>query len=160
MSSSSSALPAPITTELSGSSARNTGRPVSSLSSASKPFKSASPPASTMPRSAMSPGELGGRALERTLHRLDDGVDRLGERVADLVGADGQRAQHAGDQIAPLDVHCQHFVARVGVADGHLDQLGRALADEQVVSALDVDTMPMPRTWMSVFAVPRSIARS
>src|SRR5882672_3415849 len=40
--------------------------------------------------------------------------------------------------IAPLDVHCQHFVARVGVADGHLDQLGRALADEQVVPALDV----------------------
>src|SRR5713101_2513220 len=36
MSSSSSALPAPITTELSGSSARNTGRPVSSRSSASR----------------------------------------------------------------------------------------------------------------------------
>src|SRR2546423_14265534 len=26
-------------------------------------------------------GELRGRALERTLHRLDDGVDRLGEPV-------------------------------------------------------------------------------
>ena len=34
-------------------------------------------------------------ALERTLHRLDDGIDRLGERVADLVGADGQRARPA-----------------------------------------------------------------
>src|SRR5713101_3117877 len=53
MSSSSSALPVPITTELSGSSARNTGRPVSSRSSASRPFKSAPPPASTMPRSAI-----------------------------------------------------------------------------------------------------------
>src|SRR5713101_6463890 len=60
MSSSSSALPAPITTELSGSSARNTGRPVSSRSSASRPFKSAPPPASTMPRSAMSPASSGG----------------------------------------------------------------------------------------------------
>src|SRR6266849_2547230 len=30
-------------------------------------------------------GELGGRALERALHHLDDGVDRLGQRVADLV---------------------------------------------------------------------------
>src|SRR5713101_5564061 len=83
-------------------------------------------------------GELGGRALERALHRLDDDVDRLGQRVADLVGTDGQLARHAGDQIASLDVHRQHFVARVGVADGHLDQLGRALADEQVVPALDV----------------------
>src|SRR5229473_2758336 len=83
-------------------------------------------------------GEFGGRALERAFHHLDDGVDRLGQRVADLVGTDGQLARHAGDQIASLDVHRQHFVARVGVADGHLDQLGRALADEQVVPALDV----------------------
>src|SRR5229473_7257621 len=30
-------------------------------------------------------GEFGGRALERALHHLDDGVDRLGQRVADLV---------------------------------------------------------------------------
>ena len=82
MFSSSSALPAPITTELSGSSARNTGRPVSSRRSASRPFKSAPPPASTMPRSATSPASSGGGALERAFHRLDDGVDRLGERVA------------------------------------------------------------------------------
>src|SRR5579872_4870807 len=30
-------------------------------------------------------GQLGRRALQRDLDRLDDGVDRLGERVADLV---------------------------------------------------------------------------
>src|SRR6267378_3786156 len=60
MSSSSSAFPAPITTELSGSSARKTGSPVSSRRSASRFLSSAPPPASTMPRSAMSPASSGG----------------------------------------------------------------------------------------------------
>src|SRR5205814_1584394 len=60
ISSSSSAFPAPITTELRGSSARNTGSPVSSRRSASRFLRSAPPPASTMPRSAMSPASSGG----------------------------------------------------------------------------------------------------
>src|SRR4051812_24840508 len=60
ISSSSSVLPAPIATELRGSSARNTGKPVSSRSSASKPLKRAPPPVSTIPRSAMSPASSGG----------------------------------------------------------------------------------------------------
>src|SRR5467141_3475190 len=82
--------------------------------------------------------QLGRGALQRHLHRLDDGVDRLGERVADLVRAHRERARHAGDEISPLDVHGEYFVARVGVADAHLDQLGGTLADQQVVLALDV----------------------
>src|SRR5581483_2491690 len=60
MSSSSRAFPAPITTEERGSSARNTGSPVSSRKRASRFFSSAPPPASTMPRSAMSPASSGG----------------------------------------------------------------------------------------------------
>ena len=74
-------MPAPITTELSGSSARNTGRPVSSRSSASKPFKSVPPAREHDAAVGDVAGELRGRALERTLHRLDDGVDRLGKPV-------------------------------------------------------------------------------
>src|SRR5882672_9981847 len=82
--------------------------------------------------------QLGRGALQRHLHRFDDGVDRLRERVADLVRAHRERARHAGDEIAPLDVHGEHFVARVGVADAHLDQLGGALADQEIVLAFDV----------------------
>src|SRR5205807_2681824 len=67
MSSSSSAFPAPMTTELSGSSARKTGRPVSSRKSASRFFSNAPPPASTMPRSAMSPASSGGVRSRVTL---------------------------------------------------------------------------------------------
>src|SRR6266550_3955783 len=51
---SSSILPVPRTTQHRGSSAIETGSPVSSRMRLSKSFKSAPPPVSTMPRSLMS----------------------------------------------------------------------------------------------------------
>src|SRR5438552_2691055 len=56
----SSALPEPRTTQVSGSSATITGSPVSSMSRRSRSRKSAPPPVSTMPFSAMSAPSSGG----------------------------------------------------------------------------------------------------
>src|SRR5258707_8463618 len=57
---SDSILPVPNTTEASGSSARETGRPVSIDSLLSRFFNNAPPPVSTMPRSTMSAESSGG----------------------------------------------------------------------------------------------------
>src|SRR5690606_19691578 len=56
----SRALPPPQATQVSGSSATITGRPVSWLSSLSRSRSSAPPPVSTRPRSAMSEASSGG----------------------------------------------------------------------------------------------------
>ena len=56
----SSAMPQPRTTQVSGSSATSTGRPVSSASRRSRSRSSAPPPVSIMPRSAMSAPSSGG----------------------------------------------------------------------------------------------------
>ena len=63
-------------------------------------------------------GELGRRPLEGDQHGLDDGVDRLGQRLADLVGVDHDGLRDAGHQVAALDLHGQLLLERVGVADG------------------------------------------
>src|SRR5262245_47787956 len=57
---SSSALPAPITTAVNGSSATTTGSPVSSRNKTSRLRKSAPPPASTIPLSTISDANSGG----------------------------------------------------------------------------------------------------
>src|ERR1043165_2735690 len=57
---SESILPAPSTTEESGSSAMETGRPVSMESRLSRFLSSAPPPVRTMPRSTMSAESSGG----------------------------------------------------------------------------------------------------
>src|SRR3954467_7559690 len=55
-----SIFPVPSTTEASGSSAIETGKPVSSRIRLSRFFRSAPPPVSTMPRSLISAESLGG----------------------------------------------------------------------------------------------------
>ena len=55
-----SILPVPSTTDASGSSAMETGNPVSSRMRLSRFFSSAPPPVSTMPRSLMSAESSGG----------------------------------------------------------------------------------------------------
>src|SRR5215813_11666709 len=57
---SESILPVPKTTEASGSSASETGKPVSMESLLSRFFSSAPPPVSTIPRSTMSAESSGG----------------------------------------------------------------------------------------------------
>ena len=83
----SSALPLPSTTALMGSSQTMTGRPVSSRRSTSR-FCEQRAAAGEDDALVDDVGrELGRRLLEREEHGLDDGVDRLGERLADLVAS-------------------------------------------------------------------------
>src|SRR4029079_798333 len=80
--------------------------------------------------------ELRGRSLEGDADRLDDLVDRLEERGADLLVGDLSRRGHPGDQVAAFDLHRLHFVARIRRPDGDLDELRGPLTDEKVVLAL------------------------
>jgi hypothetical protein len=62
---------------------------------------------------------------------------RLGQRLADLVAVDGEGLGHPADQVAALDLHRLDLAGAGGVADLLLDVLGGAVADQQVVLALD-----------------------
>jgi serine/threonine protein kinase len=78
--------------------------------------------------------------LERRLHGADQLPDVVLQRLAHLDRRHVDRARDAGDEVAPLHLDVELFVERVGVADLQLDQLGRALADEDVVAlAHEVD---------------------
>ena len=57
-------------------------------------------------------------------------------RISSRVDDDGLR--DAGDEVAALHLGRELLLERVGVADLHLDALGRLLADGQVVLALHV----------------------
>src|SRR5208282_909564 len=82
---SSSALPAPITTAVSGSSASVTGSPVSSRSSTSRLRSSAPPPASTMPLSTMSDASSGG--VRSSAIRTDSTTWRTGSISASRISS-------------------------------------------------------------------------
>src|SRR5207249_11095928 len=83
-------------------------------------------------------GQLGRRALEADADRLDDLVDGLEERVADLLVGDLDRLRDAGDQVPALDLHRLQLVARIRRADRDLDELRGPLPDQEVVLPLDV----------------------
>src|SRR5215207_7095133 len=64
---------------------------------------------------------------------VDDVLDRLLDRFADLARVDTHRLRDAGDEIASLHFHLALLTHGCGAADLDLDLLGRRLADEQVV---------------------------
>src|SRR5207247_5404411 len=77
-------------------------------------------------------GELGRGALEADAHRFDDLVDRLEQRVADLLVGDLDRLRHPRDQVAALDLHYLELAARIFRAVRYLAPLRGALADYQL----------------------------
>src|SRR4051812_12581371 len=83
-------------------------------------------------------GELGRRAVEGLLDRVDDLLGRLLERPADLLGRQHDGLRQAGDHVATADLGLHLLLHGEGGADLELDLLGRLLADEQLVLALDV----------------------
>src|SRR5678816_4511783 len=82
--------------------------------------------------------ELGRRLLERVLDARDDLVERVGERLEDLVRRDREAARHAFGEVAALDLDLLDLGAGKGRADALLDHLGRRLADQHAVVAPDV----------------------
>ena len=69
---------------------------------------------------------------------LDDRVDRLEQRLANLVARDQDDLRNARDEVASLDLHLGALRLGRGGPDRHLHELGRALADQHVVLAFHV----------------------
>src|SRR2546430_2222850 len=82
--------------------------------------------------------KLGGSLFERLLHGAHDTLQRLLQRLEDLVAVECEAARHALGQVATLDGQLAHLLARVGGADLDLDALGGRLADENAVIAAHV----------------------
>ena len=97
----SSAMPQPRTTQVRGSSATSTGRPVSSASRRSRSRSSA---ATGQHHAALGDvgAQLGRSLLQRVLHGRDDLVERIGQRFQHFVGRDGEAAGTPSERLRPL----------------------------------------------------------
>ena len=130
---SDSILPAPRTTDDSGSSASCTGRPVSSRRRLSR-FFSIDAAAGEDDAAIEDVGrQLRRNPLERVVHRLHDRADRLRQRLADFLVVHRDRLRPAFAEVPAFDFHRQPLLERERGADLDLDLLGGPLADEQVV---------------------------
>src|SRR5919109_3151494 len=83
-------------------------------------------------------GQLGRRAVERLLDRVDDLHERLLERRAHLLGREHDGLRQPGDEVAAADLGLHLLFQRVRGADLELDLLGGLLADQELVLLLDV----------------------
>src|SRR5918994_614240 len=81
-------------------------------------------------------GQLGRRLVERDLDGVDDGRDRLLDRLTDLVGRGDDRLRQAGHEVAAADLGVDLLQQRPGRAEGDLDLLGRTVADGEAVLLL------------------------
>src|SRR3989454_6782763 len=83
-------------------------------------------------------GELGRRALEDGADGADDRLQGVGDALRDVGGGDGDGAREAADLVAAADLVGELLLEGEGAADGDLQLLGGAVADDDVVPALDV----------------------
>ena len=83
-------------------------------------------------------GKLGRAALQGVAHGIDNGGDGVAEGLADFLRGDVDGFRQTGDGVASLDLHGKLLLERIGGADLHLDLLGSALADEEIVGPLHV----------------------
>ena len=91
-----------------------------------------------MPRSMMSEASSGGvrSSVSLTASMICESGSSSAPRISSLVEHD--RLRQAGDHVAAADLGLDLLLHRVGRADLELDLLGRLLADQQLVLALDV----------------------
>src|SRR2546426_2670806 len=83
-------------------------------------------------------GELGRRAVEDGADGADDRLQGVGDALRDVGGGDGDGAREAADLVAAADLVGELLLEGEGAADGDLQLLGGAVADDDVVAALDV----------------------
>src|SRR5437763_4767734 len=83
-------------------------------------------------------GELGRRTVERLLDRVDDRLQGLLERVANLLAREHDRLRQPRHEVAAADLGLDLLTEREGRADLELHLLGGLLPDHQLVLALDV----------------------
>src|SRR5450631_970150 len=79
-----------------------------------------------------------GRAFQRDANRIHDRRDALGQGLTNFAVFDGDGLGYALDQVAALDLHGQRLVEHIRRANFDFDLFRRALADQQVVLALEV----------------------
>src|SRR5947208_5955844 len=83
-------------------------------------------------------GELGGSALADRADGADDRLEGVGDALGDVGGGHGNGAREAADLVAAADLVGELLLEGQGAADGDLQLLGGAVADDDVVAALDV----------------------
>src|SRR5690606_29837596 len=83
-------------------------------------------------------GELRRRFLQHGANEVDDGLDRLLQRLVHLGGRQPDGFGQAREGVAPAHFHGQRFVGRKRAPDLDLYLFRRALADEQLVLAAHV----------------------
>jgi hypothetical protein len=129
----SGAVPEARTTQVSGSSATNTGRPVSLASRRSRTPGSAPPPASMMLCPAISAPSSGGVCSSAILTadtiRFSGSVKASRISLLETVNLRGVPS----DRLRPLHFHFLHFRAREYGADFLLDGFGGLLSDQHAV---------------------------
>src|SRR5579875_2068047 len=99
-----SIFPVPSTTEANGSSAIETGRPVSSRMRRSRFFSSA-PPREHNAAITDIGADFRRRALECNTDRIENSCDAIGESFANLPILHRNRFGHSLDEIAAFDLH-------------------------------------------------------
>src|SRR5256885_3171923 len=82
--------------------------------------------------------QLGRSLLQRRLHRAYDLVERLGERLQDLVRGNREASRDALGEVAAFYFHFSYFGAGEGRSDLLLDRFRRGFADQHAVVAADV----------------------
>src|SRR5437764_4616616 len=83
-------------------------------------------------------GKFGRSALQGDANGVHDGAHAFAQGLANLAIVHGNGFGHALDEVAAFDLHGQRLIERIAGADLDLDLLGGALANEQVVLALEV----------------------
>src|SRR5436190_12761922 len=83
-------------------------------------------------------GELGRGALEDGADGADDRLEGVGDALGDVGRGDGNGARQAADLVAAADLVGELLLGGEGAADGDLQLLGSAVADDDVVAPLDV----------------------
>src|ERR1700726_3346247 len=80
--------------------------------------------------------------LERLLHGTHDALQRLLQRLEDLVAVQRKAARHAFGEVAALYRQFAHLLPGIGRTDFDLDALGGRLADEDAVVAAPGEVPP------------------
>src|SRR5438093_10577728 len=83
-------------------------------------------------------GEFGRGALEDRADGADDRLEGVGDALRDVAGGDGNGAGKAADLVAAADLVGELLLEGEGAADSDLQLLGGAVANDDVVAALDV----------------------
>ncbi len=130
---SSRILPAPLTTQVRGSSSTWIGKIRLVLEKAVQASDHGPPSRHDDASIHDVGGQLRRSDLQGPANGLHDGLDGLLDALPDLLGVDGHGFRDTAHQVPPLHLHLPFLTKIEGRSDLDLDGLRRGLADEEVV---------------------------